>query len=885
MPQPLLNGAIPNSFSFDFSVGVTTVELVVADQCGNEESQFYTITVLDCDAPIATNCPPTVININVSDDGTGDCFTDVTWTNPDFDDNCLLGEMTISFIDPGTNTPSYVLPSGFTGAGPHVTYAGTAGFLIDETYNFFHGTTTVEITYTDEGPGGMLTGGVAVPSAPLSTTCYIDVVVTDDEVPTLDTPVTTPINLSTSGNADCPSAAMVVGIAVGPVAFGAPFSVAGITGYAAPAITDFSDNCPDETLEVVSITTSGDNCTEIISIVWLYEDCGGNPIMQTQVFNIDDDTGPSLTGTLPASTGINACFADAVTASAFSTATVLAQYTDDGSCQTLTLTNLTSVASGDDCAWSVVHTFDIEDGCGNNLSGETYTDMGGNTTLPSGTAPAGLTALNVCMDLMEIDGLAPVADDITALESNYTPACTGGVTATLLSEAFDPSDSNCSWTLTRTYSVVDDCGLAVAGNVSIVHSGGDTMKPTGNAPAGNAGVNACLPTQADADAMFVAYLPTILAAHTDNCGPTPLTAANIINVVSTVVPGSTDCGWTVAHTYEVIDDCGNIRLNRNYSDTGSNQTGPTFTNFEPDQNLDAPSLECGIDVFIQKPFGTDLCTGTTLRAEGIDAFVNGVAINFGDLGSQWNGQFPVGSTSVTITLTDLCGNTSTDEVVIVVNDVTAPEFTTGCPSDIIVSGAAPCNSEATFSIPTVFDACVVTGVDVSYSGNAILPPPSTNLAQGTSVTETFGFGTTTVTLTALDANNLSSSCSFVVTSNCSTNQNNCVDTTYVSSVDILTFGPDALFRANLNTHSDGLVPNGFDIEFFAGDDIDLKPGFEVELGAVFLADIVPCFLLNVTGTTNELDDQKSNEHQPVLKILNEENVIETYEIKPNQQKR
>ena len=107
----------------------------------------------------------------------------------------------------------------------------------------------------------------------------------------------------------------------------------------------------------------------------------------------------------------------------------------------------------------------------------------------------------------------------------------------------------------------------------------------------------------------------------------------------------------------------------------------------------------------------------------------------------------------------------------------------------------------------------------------------------------------------------------------------------MSSVDILTFGPDALFNANLNTHSDGLVPNGFDIEFFAGDDIDLKPGFEVELGAVFLADIVPCFLLNVTGTTNELDDQKSNEHQPVLKILNEENVIETYEIKPNQQKR
>ena len=48
--------------------------------------------------------------------------------------------------------------------------------------------------------------------------------------------------------------------------------------------------------------------------------------------------------------------------------------------------------------------------------------------------------------------------------------------------------------------------------------------------------------------------------------------------------------------------------------------------------------------------------------------------------------------------------------------------------------------------------------------------------------------------------------------------------------------------ANIMTESVGMVtiPNGSDIEFIAGNNVVLNPGFTVNPGAQFLADIGPC---------------------------------------------
>lgn len=70
-----------------------------------------------------------------------------------------------------------------------------------------------------------------------------------------------------------------------------------------------------------------------------------------------------------------------------------------------------------------------------------------------------------------------------------------------------------------------------------------------------------------------------------------------------------------------------------------------------------------------------------------------------------------------------------------------------------------------------------------------------------------------------------------------------------------------MFKANELIHSDALIQAGFDIEYFAGDEIDMDPGFEVELGAEFLADIVPCFLISPSINTNGNTIQQEEEEE------------------------
>ncbi len=53
-------------------------------------------------------------------------------------------------------------------------------------------------------------------------------------------------------------------------------------------------------------------------------------------------------------------------------------------------------------------------------------------------------------------------------------------------------------------------------------------------------------------------------------------------------------------------------------------------------------------------------------------------------------------------------------------------------------------------------------------------------------------------------------------------------------------GSPDLYTAEERISSDGVVSTGRDIEYIAGQCVELKPGFEVEMSAAFLADIAPC---------------------------------------------
>jgi hypothetical protein len=103
-----------------------------------------------------------------------------------------------------------------------------------------------------------------------------------------------------------------------------------------------------------------------------------------------------------------------------------------------------------------------------------------------------------------------------------------------------------------------------------------------------------------------------------------------------------------------------------------------------------------------------------------------------------------GDYSVTVTNTDGCV-ASSPIVHITLVDINPPVIT-GCPANIVVSPAAgQCSAVVTWTPPVATDNCSVTSFTSTY------PPGST-----------FGPGTTTVTYTAKDALNNTSTCSFTV---------------------------------------------------------------------------------------------------------------------------
>ncbi|MBL8189385.1 MAG: HYR domain-containing protein [Acidobacteria bacterium] len=110
--------------------------------------------------------------------------------------------------------------------------------------------------------------------------------------------------------------------------------------------------------------------------------------------------------------------------------------------------------------------------------------------------------------------------------------------------------------------------------------------------------------------------------------------------------------------------------------------------------------------------------------------------------------FSLGVTTVTCTARDAANNSSSCSFTVTVNDTTAPAIG-ACPTNQTVSAGANCTAAVTFSTPTANDNCTTT------------PTVTCSPASGSS----FALGVTTVTCTARDAANNSSSCSFTVTVN------------------------------------------------------------------------------------------------------------------------
>ena len=166
----------------------------------------------------------------------------------------------------------------------------------------------------------------------------------------------------------------------------------------------------------------------------------------------------------------------------------------------------------------------------------------------------------------------------------------------------------------------------------------------------------------------------------------------------------------------------------------------------------APTANAGVDQTVE-------CAGTTtaVNLDGSASTPGSGTINSYSwtegatplgTGAMLTINLPVGTHTITLTVTDTGGGSDTDDVVITVQDTLAPNIL--CPADVVVS--LPMNSTATSMVVNYPD---VTATDSCSSSVTVNSTPASG--------SVFPVGTTTVNATADDGAGHTSNCSFTVT--------------------------------------------------------------------------------------------------------------------------
>ena len=252
---------------------------------------------------------------------------------------------------------------------------------------------------------------------------------------------------------------------------------------------------------------------------------------------------------------------------------------------------------------------------------------------------------------------------------------------------------------------------------------------------------------------------------------TPPTISAPANVTVNTGPGATSCGTVVSDatlgTATANDNCPGVVVARTGVPTGNAFPVGTTTVIYTATDRSGNTAQATQDVtvidntapVVTPPAAVTLNTGPgatscSVTVANLDATLGtGSATDncpgvgaVSRSGVPAGNVFPVGQTTLTYSATDAHGNTGSAQQVVTVVDNTAPVIS--CPANIVIEPTCPSGAIATYSTPTATDNCGVQSVVRTAGG-----------ASGT----VFQIGTTTVTFTATDIYNNTSSCSFTVT--------------------------------------------------------------------------------------------------------------------------
>ena len=198
--------------------------------------------------------------------------------------------------------------------------------------------------------------------------------------------------------------------------------------------------------------------------------------------------------------------------------------------------------------------------------------------------------------------------------------------------------------------------------------------------------------------------------------------------------GSEDVASNAAGTFFYVVDRDNSRVQK-FSTTAASPTA----NAGADQTVECAGATTAVNLDGSASTAGSGTINSYSWAEGATPLGTGAMLTV---------NLPVGTHTITLTVTDTGGGSDTDDVVITVQDTLAPSIT--CPADVVVN--LPMNSTAT---SMVVNYPSVTATDSCSSSVTVNSTPASG--------SVFPVGTTTVNATADDGAGHTSACSFTVT--------------------------------------------------------------------------------------------------------------------------
>ena len=759
--SPPLNVTITNDAPSTFPVGITNVTWTATDVEGNASTCTQIITVIDNEAPVVS-CP-TAVTVNTDISG---CFaTGVALGTPTVSDNC----------------------------------SGIASVTNDAPLSYPLGTTTVTWTITDNaGNVSMCTQIVTVEDnenpvivCPADITVSTDLGSCDGTIATLGTELT--FDNCTVASVTNDAASLTFPIGTTPVTWTVT-DAAGNTATCVQMITVLDTEnpmitCPiDVTVSadaascnatgvVLGTPVSTDNCTVAsvtnnapatyplgnTTVTWTVTDDAGNIATCTQVVTVEDNEAPMITcpTDLTLSTAGGSCD---ITGVALGTPVT----TDN--CSVASVTNdapVTFALGTTSVTWTVT------DGAGNTATCVQLVTVEDNE-LPTISCPSDVVITadaGQCSSSAVVLGTATGSDNctvasITSDAPAIFPIGVTTVTWTIVDGA--GNTATCEQFVTVTddeiptivcpfpITITADAGVCESANVVLgMPITGDnclTVNVTNDAPAifplgtttvtwtvEDAAGNTAICTQdvtVTDDEIPTIVCPTDVVVNSEPgvCTAvvtlvTPVTADNCsVASVTNDSPGNFPLGTTTV-TWTVTDGSGNIE---------------TCTQLVTVEDNEAPVIVCPADLTVDTdpgmceasavalgtPFTTDNCSVALVSN-------NGPAV------------YPLGSTTVTWTVEDGSGNTTTCTQVVTVVDNEAPTLV--CPADITVDNVpGNCGRVVSYAVPTIVDNCNVT---------ALTQTDGSGLTSGS----WFPIGSTLQEFTVVDEAGNTFTCSFLIT--------------------------------------------------------------------------------------------------------------------------